>query len=196
MKLTINNFRPSAKLVETSIEALSQMTETLSFSILVLFCVLVWSTSHIFRNLNLEIIYFTSPTSLSLDSSLGCVRTQLENWRRYHTLACQLVVQINKCFGIILLVAMTHSFVSFIIDSFEITIMAFNYNHLPQTHFVIRFGQHFFHFLMVCLGSYLLQSEVIVYVTQLSFLQTISLYCPKQFDIWKTSSRILFGGSK
>ncbi len=163
LNLAIEDFRPSADLAETLIEALSKISEVVSLSILVLFCVLVWATSHMFRYLNFKFAEFANSCSSSLDllNSLDLVESELEKWRRHHSLVCQLVEQINSCFGIILLVGVIHSFVSFITDSFEITaIMALSSNKSLQTHFLIRFSQHFLLLSLVCLGSHYLQSEV------------------------------------
>ena len=145
---------------------IAKMTETLSFSIIALFCILVCAISRMFRCLNLK------AASLSLSagsnkvtmscslSSVGFVSSKLENWRRHYSLVCQLVDQMNSCFGIIILVTMAHSFVNFTTDSFEVVLAFISNKKTIQTRFLILLFKHFFLLSSVCLGSYLLQSEV------------------------------------
>lgn len=138
------------------IVCLSKVSETLSLSILVVFCLISWTISYIFHYLNFKTGELTMKAS---PGSPDIVVNQLENWRRQHAFTCHLVEKTNSCFGIVLLIAITHSFVSFITDTFEIT-MAFKTSNSLQTHFIIRFVQHFFLLSLVCLGSSCIQSEV------------------------------------
>lgn len=137
---------------------LSKLLETISLSIVALFCSIVWVVYRMFNYLNLKAAEFSSILPLSI-GSFNLIKTHLENWRRQHTLVCQLVDRINSCFGIILLVAMTHSFVSFISDTYEIA-LAYTNNSTLELRFFIRLFQHFTLLTLVCLGSYLLQAEV------------------------------------
>jgi hypothetical protein len=159
VRLAINHLRTTESIDKvTLVTSLSKLSETLSLSILVFFFVLVWSNIYLFRFANLKTSGLLEATS---SSSAPCftISQQLENWRRFHVFVCQLVDRINSCFGFILLVAMTHGFISFISDSFEIT-MAFSNNETFQTRFLIRFCQHFALLFVVCYSSYRLQSEV------------------------------------
>jgi hypothetical protein len=162
VRLAINHLRTTESIDKVAlITSLSKLSETLSLSILVLLSILVWSTIYLFRFVNLNSVgLLTAITSPSSSSPSFSVSQKLENWRRFHVLICQLVDRINSCFGFILLVAMTHGFISFISDSFEIT-MAFSNHDTFQTRFLIRFCQHFALLFAVCYSSYRLQSEVI-----------------------------------
>ena len=166
VRLAVNHLRTTESIDKVAlITSISKLSETLSLSILVLFFILVWSTIYLFRFVNLNSVgLLTAVTSSSSSSSspsfVFSVSQKLENLRRFHVLICQLVDRINSCFGFILLVAMTHGFISFISDSFEIT-MAFSNHDTFQTRFLIRFCQHFALLFAVCYSSYRLQSEVI-----------------------------------
>jgi gustatory receptor len=156
------------------VTSLSKLSETLSLSVLVLFFVLVWSTIHLFRFVNSKTAGLITADSWSNAPISFTVSQQLENWRRLHALTCQLVDRINSCFGFILLVAMTHGFISFISDSFEIT-MAFSNGTNFQSRFLIRFFQHFTLLFVVCYSSYRLQAEVYPFI-QLKTSQLCSLF--------------------
>lgn len=129
------------------------MFETLSFSILALFCTIVWSLSYMFYFLNKEMI------ELKMSAHPSSIRHKMEELRNHHVLVCELVNQTNACFGVILLVALTHGFVNFISDTFEITMSLSNSTSL-ETRFIIRFCQHFCLLSSICFASHRLQAEV------------------------------------
>ena len=96
--------------------AVSNILRTIMLSIFLLFCVLVTVLTLVFRELN-ELV---STEHFSLFCSARALHERLEKWRRNHTIACELVELINKCYGLMFLITTTNIFVSFVTTSFEI----------------------------------------------------------------------------
>ena len=144
--------------LETAIMGASKVVETIATSIVILFCVIIWSVVDLFRYLNLKVDMLSSPF-IDLPSA-NLISVHLESFRRQHTLMCRLVDEIQSFFGLILLFALAHSFISLITDSFEVA-MAFKRSdyHLPIT-FIFFSGHHLIVFSLICFGCDLLQSEV------------------------------------
>ncbi len=156
--LAFNGNPPNPQLLDLLSIPTSKISETISLTIMALFCVFVWVIYRMFGYLNLKAAEFPSILSSSF-GSINFMSSHLENWRRHYTLVCQLVDRINTCFGVIVLVAMAFSFVTFITDTYEIT-LAFSNSYALETRFLIRLFQHIFLLTSVCLLSYLVKEEV------------------------------------
>lgn len=131
--------------------------ETIATSIVISFCVINWIVVHLLRNLNSQMDEFSTTPSAAMSSDVMAIT--LENWRRQHTLVCQLIDEIKSFFGLILLIDVAHSFVSLITDSFEITV-AFQKGGFLRSTFIIRLVQHLVLFSFVSFGSDLVQTAV------------------------------------
>ena len=83
---------------------------SITWSIQILFCILVSHVSVMFDCLkdNFQTI-MKAPNA-----------SQIETWRRNHVLVCQLVGNINDCFGVVLLISIGCYFVSFIVVFYEL----------------------------------------------------------------------------
>jgi hypothetical protein len=100
---------------------LSNISRTTIISVFLLFCVMARVITLVFQGLNEQIAHIDEAEQFSpfyLTSRILNVR--LEKWRRNHTLACELVEMVNKCFGLVMLVTVVNVFVSFITTTFEI----------------------------------------------------------------------------
>lgn len=153
--LAISNILPTSLMV-TSIVAVSRISGMMSLSIIVWFCILLWTATRMFHFLNSKTKELQSVTRPQLDN----ISKGLENWRRHHTLLCEFIDNIKSFFGIMLLIFIAHGFVSFITDTFEIT-LAFRSSNSLQTRFIMRFCQQVVLMTLVCYGCFRLQSEVV-----------------------------------
>ena len=96
--------------------ALSNISRLIILSIYLLFGVMVRVVTLLFQELNERVL-----TEQFLPHySTRILYERLEKWRRNHTLACELVELINKCYGLMFLITTTNIFVSFVTTSFEI----------------------------------------------------------------------------
>lgn len=137
---------------------LAKVTEFVVLSVWVLFCIMIWTIVRLFRCLNSSVIQFAvdQPTELSE----AFVTKQLNKWRRQHQLATQLIENVNSFFGGILVMIVTHSFVTLIVDSFEITIFASSFNIFYGLIFLGRFSLNVLRFSTICYGCWLVDYEV------------------------------------
>lgn len=142
--------------LESVIIGVSEIMETIATSIVVLFCIITWSGVELFRQLNSKIDKLSNPLFVASSAELA---VHFDSIRRQHTLACKLVDEIQSFFGVIVLIALAHSFVSLITDSFEIATALKSYNLLSST-FLCFLGQHLIIFSLICYGCDMLQSEV------------------------------------
>lgn len=131
--------------------------ETIATSIVILFCAIIWSVVELFRHVNSKIEKLSNP--LLVVSSVDLLAVHFDSFRRQHTLVCKLVDEVQSFFGVIVLIALAHSFVSLITDSFEIATALKSYSMLSST-FICFLGQHLIVFSLICYGCDLLQSEV------------------------------------
>lgn len=158
---------------------LSKTTEFFVISVLALFSVVTLSAAQLFRRLNSKILQFcATPHTMSTDDVLIFY---LDRWRRQHTLVCQLVDEIQSFFGVVLLVALIHSFVSLITDSFEITMALKKSDHVLIFVFLVRFFLNLLRFGVVCFVSWYLESEVYIIAAYIHngwlFITAIHLHC-------------------
>lgn len=81
-------------------------------SILILFWVLVYSTFLFFRVLNQQIQDLVKPgNAIRLE--------ELKVWKSNHACVCRMVHWINQCFGLIILIAVSHGFLAFITNAYQ-----------------------------------------------------------------------------
>lgn len=96
------------------VTSLSILLELIPMSVILLLSVLLWFVSLLFDYLNRQML---KPMKMANED-------RLEQWRRQHALLCELIVRINRCFGVVLLLAIANTFVSFVTLTFEMA-MAF-----------------------------------------------------------------------
>ena len=115
--------KPSVTITYGVVRILGNLVQIYAFSGLLLFAIISWTVVVGFRQLRNELIdmLLTNNTKnkriLTMDSSL---EAKLLVWRVKHVLLCDTVDGINDCFGLILLVWVTHMFASFITIPFYI----------------------------------------------------------------------------
>ena len=93
---------------------------SITWSIQILFLVLVFLTSVLFEDLNSQIA-----TILESSGPSGNIAKKLEIWRRKHVVICELVDNINDCFGIVLLISLGSYFVYFNTDIYTFCYLVF-----------------------------------------------------------------------
>jgi len=86
---------------------------SITWSIQILFCILVSYVSVMF-----DCLKDNFQTILKAPNA-----SQIETWRRNHVLVCQLVDNINDCFGVVLLISVGCYFVSSISASYELYVL-------------------------------------------------------------------------
>nr|CAH0103455.1 unnamed protein product [Daphnia galeata] len=100
---------------------LANISRTTIISVFLLFCVMARVITLVFQGLNEQIIHMDEDDQFSpfyLTSRI--LNARLEKWRRNHTLACELVELVNKCFGLVMVITVVNVFLSFITTTFEI----------------------------------------------------------------------------
>lgn len=155
----------------------AKLSEVVVVVILVLFCVMTWSIAHIFRSLHLNI------RRLAATSSVDCAELveYLEKWRYHHSLACRLVNEVKSFFGLILVFAFAHSFVSLITDSFEIAMSLVTARWGVMRVFVCRFGINMTRFSVICYACSLMESEVCLIGFANKYSSRLRLFCVTLF---------------
>ncbi|KAK4025380.1 hypothetical protein OUZ56_014453 [Daphnia magna] len=100
---------------------LSNVSRTIIISVFLLFSVLARVITLVFQDINEQIARLDEIEQVtSVCSTSRILNGRLETWRRNHTLACELVDMVNKCFGLVMLITLVNIFVSFVTTSFEI----------------------------------------------------------------------------
>jgi hypothetical protein len=100
---------------------LANISRTIIASIFLLFFVLARVITLVFQGINEQIVHLDQVEHVPQCYSVSRIlNIRLEKWRRNHTLACELVESVNKCFGLVMLVTLVNVFVSFVTTSFEI----------------------------------------------------------------------------
>lgn len=135
---------------------LMKLTEIVVISVWILFYIIILSVGQLFRYLNSTILQLG--TIQLNNSTVDSMTYELERWRRRHALVCQLVEEVSSFFGVILLLSVTHSFVNFIVNTFEITNQRFNFQ--MGLIFLGRFSLNILRFSTICYGCSLVESEV------------------------------------
>ena len=87
--------------------------------------------------------------------------TEMEHWKQNYVLICQLVTEINLCFGIVLLFTICYGFINFINYSFNLS-----YPAEITVQWISMYGAYFFNqafqlFLLMYVGSRL-ETEVLL----------------------------------
>lgn len=137
---------------------IAKATEIIVISVWVLFCVITWTTVHLFRCLNSNLLQIAAVSSTNKSETY--LTSRLIQWSRRHQTVCELVEQVNSFFGWILLLMVTHSFVTLIVDSFEITMFFNMFDIFNGLVFLGRLSINVLRFSTVCYGCWLLESEV------------------------------------
>ncbi|EFX71548.1 hypothetical protein DAPPUDRAFT_327106 [Daphnia pulex] len=128
-------------------------------SVFLLFCVLARVLTLIFQGLNEQINDLDEPEKFSSVYSSRILNLRLEKWRRNHTLACQLIEMINKCFGLVMVITVVNVFVSFITTTFEIVNCIQESDTIPVM-FVFIFAKKSCLLTIIIYEPYRLQAEV------------------------------------
>jgi hypothetical protein len=128
-------------------------------SVFLLFCVLARVLTLIFQGLNEQINDLDEPEKFSSVYSSRILNVRLEKWRRNHTLACQLIEMINKCFGLVMVMTVVNVFVSFITTAFEIVNFIQENDTIPVM-FVFIFAKKSCLLTIIIYEPYRLQAEV------------------------------------
>ena len=100
------------------------------------FICLTWMTSMILQALARDIKLRTAELPSHSDILM---KTQLLKWRRHYGLICELVDQINHCFGLILLIFVAKQFIVCITYSFSILLDLQKDIISPQTMYLFQF---------------------------------------------------------
>ena len=141
---------------------LANISRTTIISVFLLFCILARVLTLMFQGLNEQISHLDEPdkfSSIYLNSRILNVR--LEKWRRNHTLACQLIEMINKCFGLVMVITVINVFVSFITTTFEIVSCIQESDTIPFL-FVFIFVKKSCLLTIIIYEPYRLQAEVYI----------------------------------
>ena len=88
----------------------SEISPMIALSIQLLLFVLIWDASILFAELDQQIYNVLRRTQVSE------LESYLESWRRKHFLVCTLVHDINRCFGMTMLVSIVYYLISFTTD--------------------------------------------------------------------------------
>ena len=135
--------------------ALSNISRLIILSIYLLFGVMVRVVTLLFQELNERVL-----TEQFLPHySTRILYERLEKWRRNHTIACELVELVNKCFGPMCLIIATNVFVKFVTTSFEIVRFTQENDTLPPLFVFILLKKSIMSVILVY-QPYRLQAEV------------------------------------
>ena len=107
--LTLALGNPNQQNLRMFVVCLTIGAKTLSATILMWFFILVGTVLVLFDELEKRL---KAIVKIGLNCKKGA--EELKEWRKQHALVCQLVTRINKSFGLVLLIAFSHGFVSFI----------------------------------------------------------------------------------
>jgi hypothetical protein len=139
---------------------LANISRTTIISVFLLFCVMARVITLVFQGLNEQIIHMDEDDQFSpfyLTSRI--LNARLEKWRRNHTLACELVELVNKCFGLVMVITVVNVFLSFITTTFEIVRSMQDDATIPVL-FVVIFVKKSILLSIIIYEPYRLQAEV------------------------------------
>lgn len=142
---------------------LSNVSRTIVLSVFLLFCVVARVMTLVFQGLNERIALLDEAEKFLPFYSNRVFNVRLEKWRKNHTLACELVDMVNRCFGLVLLLTITNGFLSFITTSFEIVRSMQENDTLPGL-FVFIFVKKSILLTIMIYEPYRLQAEVCIYI--------------------------------
>ena len=135
-----------------------------SWSTQILFNILIRHATIMFADLNKQIQDILSP-----NNSTRLISNKLETWRQNHVLVCQLVDNINQCFGLMLLISISCYFISFIVMSYQLYKGIMNFSTVQQFNdemlisaltIVLVMLKNAVHFVLIVLMPYQMQQEV------------------------------------
>ena len=142
---------------------LANISRTTIISVFLLFCVMARVITLVFQGLNEQIIHMDEDDQFSpfyLTSRI--LNARLEKWRRNHTLACELVELVNKCFGLVMVITVVNVFLSFITTTFEIVRSMQDDATIPVL-FVVIFVKKSILLSIIIYEPYRLQAEVLLH---------------------------------
>ena len=143
---------------------------SITWSIQILFCILVSYVSVMF-----DYLKDNFQTILKVRNA-----SQIETWRRNHVLVCQLVDNINDCFGVVLLISIGCYFVSFIVVFYELPFHLKGFlkgDSVPLGyifHLIVMIFRDVIHFSLLVAMSYRMRRNVKLFVI---FNETIFNLC-------------------
>ena len=104
---------------ETILFIVPMINSTITSSIIALFACLGFVASFMLQDLCEDISKTKQNLILSATFNL---EDQLRKWKRCYQLICKYIERLNVCFGLILLIYLTKSFISFITFSFSVVV--------------------------------------------------------------------------
>lgn len=131
-------------------------------TILMWFFILVSTAAILFDELKKR-LQKIAETASGLNTKNGAA--EFKEWGRHHALVCKLVNRINDSFGIILVVAFSHGFISFITSSYRfINFLVNGDNPLEYFLYLFIFIEQAVFLSIFIIASYRLQSNVINHI--------------------------------
>lgn len=128
----------------------------ITFSIQIFVIILVCTGATFYRILNERIFEMT--TRQLLGSRISEI--ELNAWKHHHNLVSRFVHMINRCFGPIILVAISHEFISFITIFYELVLAIKHSNICAISIYGGMFTRELFFLSVYIWASYTLQLEV------------------------------------
>ena len=134
---------------------LSILTELLPMSVILLLSVLIWFVSLLFEHLNGVLLKILQMAVIN--------ESRLERWRCQHALICELIARINRCFGLILLLAITNTFISFVTLTFELAMVFQEDAGHGYPILIIKLLRQLVRLVMITFSVHRMQSEVFTF---------------------------------
>lgn len=146
---------PKPRILKFIFECLACIT----WSIEILFCIIIFHASAMFDTVNDQIQAILEGNNLDTSS-------QLETWRQNHVLVCQLVDNINSCFGIMLLTSIGCYFIGFMLLPFELYVYWSQYLNgkgppfSVVCHFIVVIIRNAIHLVLLIVVPYQMREKV------------------------------------
>ncbi len=134
-------------------EGLRIFLGTSTFSIQILFMILVYTGATFYRILNMKMFHMMTHNSIN--------GIELNVWKHQHNLVCYYVHLINRSFGPIILVAICHEFMTFITTFYELILAVQQSNSFALLIYGGIFARELFFLSIFIWTSYCLELEVL-----------------------------------
>ena len=143
-------------IVRSAFIAVSNACYTIITCILFLFILLVTLAGSLCTLLSNRI---DNLNQMPLSNLMAIIQNELNNWKRHHWIVCQFVDHTNNCFSLIVLLEVTHSFISF-------TMKIYNVISQPNVYlnFSSQFGYAFWAWFIVSFAEFCLVIYVSYYL--------------------------------
>lgn len=142
---------------------LANLTRLVAIGIQTLFYILIYAAMLLFKVLNERIAYLAKQGRFTYPQ----MSAELEKWRCHHDMVCRFVEKTNRCFSVILVLILCHTFVILSLSSgqanfiFSVTVNKPNQNQNQQLTALLLSGiQSFLRLFLVLVGSYRMQAHV------------------------------------